>query len=125
MAQPLKDYAKVRGWIDEQFMVEITSISKRTNAGNIPMNLMNEGLGGFSDGSGETSVAIGYVIPRSGPEFNFDKATVDKGYHNVQITVGNLSCIIKGKFSDNEVGQSTDQGTAGTVNFMGGLTALE
>ena len=120
-----KDFAKVRCWIDGDFAIQLLSVSLRTDAGNIPVNLMNEGLAGFTDGSGSQSISITYAIPRSGMEFNFQRACVERGYHSIQISVAGQAGVFRGKFSDNEISQSADSATQGTVNFVGEFTALK
>lgn len=125
MAVEQKDFGKVRIWVDGAFMVYVSSITKRTDAGNIPVNVLNEGLAGFTNGSGSVNISVGYFFPASGPEVNFDDLCVERGYHDVQVAVSGTSGVMRGKFSDNEVSQSTDQATSGTVNFIGEFKALK
>jgi len=119
------DYGKMSMWIDENKLVQITSIEKVTDAGNIAVYILNEGLGGFTDGSGSVNVNIGYVVPRTGFEFEFDRAVEEKTYHNVQISISGKSAIVTGKFMTNNISQSTDASVAGTTSFMGDLQALK
>ena len=83
MAQQ-KDYAQIVAYIDGQYLIEVSGLTKRTENGQQPVNLLVEGLGGFAPGPGGVTVNIRYTIPASGQEFNFDKAVHEAGFHTIQ-----------------------------------------
>jgi hypothetical protein len=121
----LKDFGKLRAWVDEAFLVFISNIEKVTESGNIPITILNEGLAGFTDGSGSTTINFTYYVPRTGFEFNFEQAVEEKGIHSVQLTVSGHNVLLKGKFMTSNISQSTDQAVTGTASFMGSLKALK
>lgn len=121
----LGDYARTGIFIDGQYLVQVTSITRTLANGEQAVYLMNEGLGGFTPGSGECTIGINYVIPESGMEFNFDKAVFDRGYHDVQLAVGAQDYIGSGKFLDAGYSQSSGQTGEGTVNWQGEFAPIE
>jgi len=120
-----KDYARMAVFVDGAYQVEITQMTKRTENGEQQVFTLNEGLGGFTPGSGVCTVSINYVIPASGFEFNFDSACVKRGYHTLQVSAGAHDYIGEGKFLDNEISQSTGATTEGSVNWTGEFAEFE
>lgn len=121
----LQDYALNSIFVDGTYLVQLVGMTLRTESGDQPVNLMNEGLGGFSPGPGVVTVNIRYAIPAAGVEFNFNKAVFEKGYHTVQVNSGAEAYIGSGKFMNDERTGSTGSPTEGTVDFTGEFAPLE
>lgn len=120
----LQDHAQMRAFVDSNFLVEITSISAVTESGQVEVMTL-EGLVGFSKSGGVKRISIGYAIPSNGPEFNFDAAAVEGGYHTLQITLGALDYVGEGKFMTGTIGQTAGSATEGSIDFVGEPKAFE
>jgi hypothetical protein len=112
-------------FIDGQHLIQISQISVEMENGEQQVFTLNEGLAGFSPGSGITNVTINYIIPASGFEFNFADAVHGRGYHTVQVAAGATDYIGEGKFLNNSISQSTGAASEGTVSFSGEFAPFE
>lgn len=120
-----KDYARMTIFVDGQHLVEITQLSHELDNGEQEVFTLNEGLAGFSPGSGTCNITVNYVMPASGFEFNFSKAVADAKKHTVQVAAGALDYIGEGKFKTNSISQSTGASTEGSVTFSGEFAPFE
>ena len=126
----LQEYGRLRLFAAEAggALVQITQVSSidiQTESGNIPVDLLNEGLGGFSKGSGRVRVTIGFYVPVSGVEFPFQQAAVNGALVTLQVGVGPESYVGTGKVMTEGVSQSTNASAEGTVEWEGELKARE
>lgn len=123
MAQ--NDYATFGCSVNGGQVVELTSISKTTESGQLEIFTLARGLAGFSPGQGKCTIGLGYTIPVGGFEFNFDEAVANGTPVTVQLWVGPHSYNGNGKFTQGELSQSVGGASAGTVTFTGSLGALK
>lgn len=100
-------------------MIQLTSISKTTNAGIQRVDVLNEGLAGFTNGSGDVTVELGYVVPIGGQEEEFDRMCSNHEFVDLQIFMGRQSYAGRGKFENNHVRMNTNQAIEGTVTWLG------
>lgn len=121
----VQDYAQLKLFLNQNYAVQITSLRRRTASGQQPVDLLNEGLGGFTPGSGNVTLEIGYATPLGGTEFPYQETCAAGDYVDVQLVQGPKSFIGRGKFMDDDVNQSTNSNTAGVINWMGPLSALK
>ena len=120
----LEDFTNLSAVVDGDYQSKLTSLSMRHESGQQPVDLLNEGLGGFSPGSGRVQVTMGYSVPIGGAEFDFASAAAAGGYHTLQVTVGPKTYVGSGKFIDNEIGQTVNSATEGTVTWLGEISEL-
>ena len=120
----LEDHARLPVFIDQDYQVVMTTISMSTNSGQQRVDTL-EGLAGFTPGSGDVSISGNYVIPVGGQQFPVQEATANGTYHTFQIGIGPKDYIGRGKFMDNEIGQSVNASTEGSLNWVGELKAIE
>lgn len=115
MAQ--EDFANLAVFVDGVQLTKLTSVSLSTESGQQRIDTLVGGLAGFTPGSGETTVQLGFVVPLAGFEFNFQEAAFAGTYHSVQIIAGPYSWVGQGKFTSAEVSQSVNAATEGTATF--------
>ena len=121
----LVDHARLGIIIDQSVKIEITSIQMTTNSGQNRVDLLNEGLAGFTPGSGDVSLQIGFAVPRGGPEYAFQQKCANGEYVSMQVTIGKYNYAGLGKFLDVSINQSVNASVEGTANWLGQLKQIE
>lgn len=125
MAAELQDYAKIRGFINNQPILQLKSYKWAADGGVIEVTLMNEGLGGFSFGPGNTKIDIGIAVPISGPEFDYAGMMARHEYVDMQVWIGAMTWSGRGQITTVEISQSDGQPTEGSVSWTGPLKEPE
>jgi len=120
----LQDHARLALFVEQNYMVEMTSIEMTTNSGQQRVDTL-EGLAGFTPGSGDVTVSCGFAIPIGGQEYPFQQTCADGSYVTLQIPVGGEDYIGLGKFIDVAISQSVNANTEGTFTWTGELTPLQ
>ena len=121
----LEDFAKLVIFYDGDALKYVTSISATTNSGQNRVDLMDVGLAGFTPGSGDESISIGYAVPRKGTEKPFKSDSALGRYVTLQLQQGDEYYIGQGKIIDCEVSGSSGANTEGTFNWVGELKPME
>lgn len=104
---------------------KLTSLSLTTESGQQRIDLMNEGLGGFSSGSGSVTIEIGYAIPISGTEVPYQQDNAAGNFVTMQVQEGPVSYIGTGKVTNNGSSQSVGAATEGTASWTGELAPMK
>ena len=120
----LQDHASLSIFVEQVYMVEMTSIELSTNSGQQRVDTL-EGLAGFTPGSGDCTVSCGFAIPIGGQEYPFQETCADGSYVSLQIPVGPVDYIGLGKFMDVSINQSVNGNTEGNFTWTGELAALQ
>lgn len=121
----LQDYGKLGCFYNGSLLQQITSIHLVTDAGLIPVDILNEGLGGFTPGSGKVTLAIGFVVPVGGTEETFQEDCANQKFVTIQVPIGSKAYIGNGKLLNVEIGQTTNASVEGTFNWMGEISPLQ
>lgn len=121
----LNDYARLAAFINRNLLAQVTSLNHTTEAGNIRIDLLNEGLAGFTPGSGSCTLEIGFVVPAGGPEENFQAICVAREFVDVQLSMGSLDYAGRGKFDTVSVSQSVNASVEGSVTWTGEFAPFE
>lgn len=121
----LQDYSKLAVFINGNLLSQVTSINHVTNSGNIRIDLLNEGLAGFTPGSGDCTLELGFVVPAGGPEENFQGICQAREFVDVQVSLGSLDYAGRGKFENVNVSQSVNASVEGTVSWTGEFAPFE
>jgi hypothetical protein len=124
MARSLQDGAQLKVFVNGNPCEYITSISKTTEAGIQRIETL-EGLAGFTNGSGQVTIELGYSVPIGGTEVDYDGICARKEYVDMQVFQGKKSYAGRGKFETSSVNQSVGGATEGTVSWTGELKAPE
>jgi hypothetical protein len=119
------DYAQLKAFYNGSPITQITSCSLNTEAGNQRVELMGEGLGGWTTGSGACTIEIGFVIPIGGQEFDYQQDCANHAFVDMQIFIGRNSYAGRGKISSHSVSQGTGAVTEGTFTWDGELKPLD
>jgi hypothetical protein len=121
----LSDYARLGIIYNGNALTQVTSVGMTTNSGQNRVDLLNEGLAGFTPGSGDVTIDIGYAIPIGGPEATYQQDCATGTYVTMQVFEGALSYIGRGKIMTNGVSQSVNAAAEGTCQWMGELKPIE
>ena len=95
-----------------------------TNSGQQRVDLLNEGLGGFTPGSGDVSLNIGFAVPVGGQEYPWQQKCASGDYITMQLIVDGEQYSGSGKLLDVEISQSVNGSTEGTASWLGQLEEL-
>lgn len=121
----VQDYAKLTVFYNQNALTQITSISHSTESGQQRVDLLNEGVGGFTPGSGSCEVEVGFVVPIGGLEDTFQEDCANGSYVTVQIPIGSKDYIGRGKLMSVKISQSVGAVTEGTWTWTGQLKPIE
>ena len=121
----LADYARLTVFYDGDALIQVTSIQMTTNSGQNRVDLMVEGLGGFTPGSGDVSISVGFAVPIQGTEKPYQADCANGRFVTLQIQEGARFYIGQGKLIDEEVSGSAGANTEGSFNWTGELVAME
>lgn len=120
----LVDHARIKVLFNQISLVEVTSISQTTNSGQQRVDTL-EGLAGFTPGSGDVSIDLGYAIPISGPEIDFQGICARGEYCTAQVVIGPKQYRGTGKVMDVTESQSVNANSEGSLSWVGELKAME
>lgn len=118
MAQ-LQDFARMVVFLDGRQITLAESWSLKNTSGQQPILILNEGLAGFTPGAGQTDFSGTLYIPIGGFEEDVDTYCSEGSYHTFQIGIGPKAKVIRGKFMDTEISQSTGDNMKMSFNFVG------
>lgn len=121
----LQDHARLGILVDQQVQLEITSIQMTTNSGQNRVDLLNEGLAGFTPGSGDVSLQIGFAVPKGGQEYPWQQKCANGDYVTMQVVIGAQQYSGLGKFLDVSINQTVNASVEGTANWLGELKAVQ
>jgi hypothetical protein len=121
----LQDHARLAIFVDQVVQIEVTSIQMTTNSGQQRVDLLNEGLAGFTPGSGDVSLQIGFAVPKGGQEYPWQQKCANGEYVSMQVILGATQYVGLGKFMDVSINQSVNASVEGTANWLGELKPLE
>lgn len=120
----LQDHARLVAFVDGDYLVEITSIEATWNSGQQRVDLLNEGLGGFTPGSGDVTISLGFAIPIGGLEYPFVNKCQEGAYVSLQLPVGRQDYVGTGKIMTVSISQSVNGSTEGTMEWTGEYLGL-
>jgi hypothetical protein len=121
----LIDHAQLAVFVDQTYQVEVTSIEMTTNSGQQRVDLLNEGLGGFTPGSGDVSINIGFAVPIGGQDFPWQQKCALGTLVTMQIIIGSEQYEGTGKLMDVSISQSVNSSVEGTASWVGQLSPVE
>lgn len=121
----LESFATLKVFYDGDPLKYITSIQHVVNGEKQPVNLIEEGLAGFTPGAGNVTLAVGYAIPREGSEKDYKSDAANDVMRTLQLQEGRRYYIGMGQVMDAESSQSAGANTEGTFNWMGELKPME
>lgn len=121
----LQDFAQLKAFYNGSPIIQVTSISINTESGNQRVELLGEGLGGFTTGNGAVTIEIGFAIPIGGQEFDFQQDCANHAYVTLQVFIGRNSYAGLGKLESVSISQSTGGATEGTFSWTGELKAFD
>lgn len=119
------DFAKLTAFYKGNTLTKLTSIAMTTESGQQRVDLLNEGLAGFTPGSGSVEVEIGFAVPIGGLEDTFQEDCATGAIVEMQIPVGAKDYIGLGKVMNVKISQTTAQNVEGTFTWSGQLKPLE
>lgn len=121
----LQDYAQLKAFYNGSPIIQLSSISMQTDAGNQPIELLGEGLGGFTSGNGSVTIEIEFQIPIGGQEFDYQQDCANKAYVDLQIFAGRNTYAGSGKIMTHGISQSSGGATTGNFSWQGELKPFD
>lgn len=121
----LSDYARLGIFYGGDALTQVVSVQATTNSGQQRVDLMNEGLGGFTPGSGDVSISVGFAVPIGGTEKPYQADCANGRFVTLQLQEGSRYYIGQGKIMDEDVSGSAGANTEGTFNWVGELKPME
>ncbi len=121
----LQDYARLGAFYNGNALTQLTSVSIVTNSGNQRVDLMNEGLGGFTPGPGDITIEIGFAVPIGGTEDEFQEDCANRAFVTLQIPIGRKYYIGRGKIESVSISGSAGANVEGSFTWTGELKPLE
>jgi len=97
----------------------------QTNSGLQPVHTITEGLSGFTPGTGDVTIDIGFVIPIGGPEATFQEDCANGTTIEVELFVGAKTYVGRGKVMTCTISQSVNQAAEGTCQWVGPVKPIE
>jgi hypothetical protein len=111
--------------MDGNVLTQITSIKASWNSGQNRVDLLVEGLAGFTPGSGDVTVDLGYAVPIGGLEEDYTGKLATGTYVKMQLFLGSKDYVGTGKIMTTDISQSVNAGVEGTLQWIGELKALQ
>lgn len=111
--------------LDGRQVKQIESIDHETDSGQQIVLLLNEGVGGFTPGSGQTTVSGVLYVPIGGFEEPVQEYCAEGSYHTFQIGLGPKAVVNSGKFQNVKISASTGQATQVSFTFVGDVKAFK
>lgn len=121
----LQDYARLAVAMNGNVLTQVNSIDVEWNSGQNRVDLLNEGLAGFTPGSGDVTVNLGFHVPIGGLEEDFIASLVPGAYVTIQVFVGGKDYTGRGKIMNCKISQSTNAAVEGSLQWMGELKPLQ
>ncbi len=122
---PFTDFAKLNAFYKGNWLTTLNSISISTESGQQRVDLLNEGLAGFTPGSGSVEIEIGFAVPIGGLQDTFQEDCANGVIVEMQIPIGGKDYIGLGKVMSVKISQSTSQNVEGTFTWSGQLKPIE
>ncbi len=119
----LQDYAITKLFYNNAPVIQVTRVARMLKANNQAVQLLNEGLGGFVDGSGECTIEWDAPVPIGGTEFDYEGDCANKAYVDLQFFIGSRSYAGRGKLEQTDTEQSAGQHTTIKVQWHGEFKA--
>lgn len=121
----LNDYARLACLYNGNPLTQLTSLNLTTNSGQQRVDLMNEGLGGFTPGPGDVTIEVGFAVPIGGTEDEFQEDCANGAFVTLQVPIGRKDYIGLGKIMNVSISGSTGANVEGTFSWTGELKALQ
>lgn len=119
------DYALIKLFLNGAPVTQITKITRMLDAQNQPIMLMNEGLGGWSPGSGISSIEWDSPIPIGGTEFDYEGMCQRTEYVDMQVFVGSRSVASRGKIQTAQTEGASGSPSSIAVKWEGAFEPTE
>jgi hypothetical protein len=121
----LQDYVITKLFYNNSAVTQITRVARVVKANNVAIQLLNEGLGGFTDGSGECTIEWDAPIPIGGTEFDYEGDCVAKAYVDLQFFCGSRSYAGRGKLEEAATEQAVGAAASIKVQWVGEFKPTE
>jgi hypothetical protein len=121
----LSDYARPTAFYNGSPITQLTSLGMTTNSGQQRVDLLGEGLAGFTPGPGDVTISVGFAVPVGGLEFDYQQDCAAGEYVTMQFSLGRQYYIGQGKIQSVEASGSTGANTEGSFEWMGELKPFE
>ena len=123
MAQ--SDFAKGVVFIGGGYIKYLESFEIAGDAQNQRIDVLNDGLAGFTSGSGSVTINLSFPVPIGGFEVDYWGMFVRREYVDFQVWIGPKKYAGQGKIETCNVGQSVNEATKGSLTWVGEFKDFE
>lgn len=103
----------------------VTNVEINGQSGMQAIEILKEGLVGFTDGAKRLEISGTWPVFIEGLEKPIPDWIEEGSYHECQIPVGPTNLISKGRFDTFRLGQSTNANTEMSATFIGTFTKMK
>lgn len=121
----LQDYARPVVLLDGRQVKQVESWDHETESGQQVVLLLNEGVGGFTPGAGQTTISGVLYVPIGGFEEPVQEYCAEGSYHTFQFGLGPKAVINTGKFQNVKISASTNSVTQVSFTFVGDVNSFK
>lgn len=120
-----QDYAVPKLFLNGAPVTQITRVKRMLDAQNQPIQLMLEGLGGWTPGAGISRIEWDAPVPIGGPEFDYEGMCARRDYVDMQVFLGGGSVASRGKIQTVETEGSVGSPTSMALAWEGAFEPTE
>jgi hypothetical protein len=121
----LQTYALIQFFVNGAPVVQKTRITRSLTANRTPVNLMGEGLSGYTDGIPELTHEFDAPVPIGGHEFDYEGMLTRNEFVETQIFIGARSYAGLGVIQSAVTTQEAGGAASTAVSWTGAATPVE
>lgn len=119
------DFARQVVFMGGQEVKVAESFEFKTESGEQPVLILNEGLGGFSPGAGQCTISGTLYVPVGGFEVPVQQWCAEGLYCEIQYGLGPVAYLAEGKFTEVTISGSTNEPVKVQFTWIGEKKAME
>lgn len=120
-----QDYGILKVSLNGNSLTQLSKIGIKFDSGQQPIDVLNEGLSGFTPGSGRVTIDLGILLPIGGFEEDYFGKLADGEFVTMQLFAGPVSYVGKGKLTEGGIDQSVNGAVEATATWIGQLRKLQ
>jgi len=119
------DYARQVVFINGVEATLAESFEMKTESGEQPILILNEGLAGFTPGAGQTTISGTLYVPVGGFQIDVQSFCANGEYVPIQYGVGPVAYVGTGKFTEVTISGGVNEPVKVQFTWLGEKKAME
>jgi hypothetical protein len=119
------DYARQVVFINNVEATLAESFEMKTESGEQPILILNEGLAGFTPGAGQTTISGTLYVPVGGFQIDVQSFCANGEYVPIQYGVGPVAYVGTGKFTEVTISGGVNEPVKVQFTWLGEKKAME